>query len=404
MAGSWSRTGRNLVLALIIGPLVAFLAGRARVLSLSYYNAPGRMPLHTGFSSYAVRFQDRIRSCEDVLLVEDRRLALLACDPGRETWNTVMGLFLAEKPEPNAELYAFHYDRDGDDALARIELRGLDSELRTIGFELHEPSGTLLVTNHLRGGPRIEQFRLDLDALTATHLRSLAHPLINTPNSIAARSAEDFYVTNNHRYLPAAGRARWFLETYLAPPLATVVHARILPSGELDASVVARLAYPNGLAMLDGGRQVAVASTNSRAVHIYNVTGSGSGSGAEHPTLSLGHTIRDLPFLPDNVAVADDGALLIAGHPHVPSLNKFATSRHVCNRPEALAAGGPDAARMCDETKGASWAAEWTPEKGLVDIYSGWDYPTSASVVRNKAHGMGIVAGLYANGILVWKD
>jgi hypothetical protein len=74
----------------LLAPLSAYLAARVRVLSLAYYNAPERMPRHANFTSYDVKFRDQIRSCEDVLLLENRRVALLACDPGRETWNTVM--------------------------------------------------------------------------------------------------------------------------------------------------------------------------------------------------------------------------------------------------------------------------------------------------------------------------
>lgn len=74
----------------MLAPLAVFLAGRVRVLSLAYFNAPGRMPNYANFTSSEIKFTEQIRSCEDVILVEARGLALLACDPGRETWNTVM--------------------------------------------------------------------------------------------------------------------------------------------------------------------------------------------------------------------------------------------------------------------------------------------------------------------------
>jgi hypothetical protein len=48
------------------------------------------MPLHSNFTSHSVKFGDRIRNCEDAVLVPSRRVAILACDPGRDTWNTVM--------------------------------------------------------------------------------------------------------------------------------------------------------------------------------------------------------------------------------------------------------------------------------------------------------------------------
>jgi hypothetical protein len=306
------------------------------------------------------------------------------------------------EPDPDAELYAYRYG--SDDSLVRIKVVGFDDELRTIGFEYHEPSATLFVTNHLRqGGPRIEQFRLDLDTLTATHLRSLSHPLLNAPNSIAAQSATDFFVTNQHHFTPAKSRLLWFLETYLAPPIATVVHARILPSGELDAHVVVRQAYPNGIALTGNGSTLAVAATNKRLVNIYSVENPSGDSEVAHPTLRHESAIENLPFMPDNLAVADDGALLIAGHPHLPSLNAYASSRYLCSRPENLAHAKAEDTSKCD-VRAASWASEWTPQAGVRHIYSDWAYSTSASVVRSRERRFGIVAGLYARGILVWRD
>lgn len=57
---------------------------------MMYKNAPGRLPEINTFRSYEIKFADRVRSCEDVLILESRGLAILACDPGRERWNTVM--------------------------------------------------------------------------------------------------------------------------------------------------------------------------------------------------------------------------------------------------------------------------------------------------------------------------
>lgn len=279
---------------------------------------------------------------------------------------------------------------------------GLDSELRTIGFEYDEPSSTLFVTNHGRQGSRIEQFHLDLDTLTATHVRSISHPLISIPNSIAAVSGSEFYVTNQHHFTAREYPLLWAIETYTAPPIATVVHVRLLEDGTVDAAVVARQAYPNGIALLNE-TTLAVASSSKRTVNLYTVSPAADAT-AGHPSLALADSFW-LPFLPDNLSVSKGaGALLVAGHPHLPSLNKFARSRRICNRPEVLEAQGQEAQAMCAETGAASWAIEWTPEGGVKHIYAGWDYPTSASVVRDRKRRMGIVAGLYAKGLLVWKD
>lgn len=376
------------------------------------------MPRHANFSSHQVKFADQVRNCEDAVLVESRGIALLACDTGRENWNTVMvgpghlpssqhktdhwqGDFVDDaEPDPNAELYAWNYG-DEEGSLVRIKVDGFDSELRTIGFEYHEPSSTLFVTNHGRQGSRVEQFQLDLDTLTATHVRTVAHPLISIPNSIAAVSGSEFYVTNQHYFTAREHPILWALETYTAPPIATVVHVQILENGTVDAAVVARQAYPNGI-VLYNDTTLAVASSSTRTVNLYNI--SSAEDAGTHPSLTQADSFW-LPFLPDNLAVSkEDGALLVAGHPHLPSLDKFARSRKICHRPEVLEIQDQEAKDMCDGIGAASWAVEWTPEGGVRHIYAGWDYPTSATVVRDRKRGMGIVAGLYAKGLLVWRD
>ncbi|KAI1432262.1 hypothetical protein GGR50DRAFT_689088 [Xylaria sp. CBS 124048] len=389
---------KRALLVPLLSPLFLFLAGRIRVLSLAYFNAAGRMPRHANFTSSEVKFADRIRSCEDVVLIESLSLALLACDPGRETWNTVMGVFTAgPKPEPNAELYAYNYSSStlsDSESLKPINLVGFNSELRSLGLEYHEPSSTLFIANHGHQGSRIEQFHLDLDTLTATHKHTLTHPLIRSPNSITALSASEFFFTNQHYFTARdSPRILWALETYLALPIASIVHARVLSNGSLSASVVAHQAYPNGIALFNEST-LAVASTNKRLVYFYSIARDPKHS---HPTLQPSSTLW-LPFLPDNLSISKaDGALLIAGHPHLPSLNQYAHSRALCNR-------DGEAESVCASINTASWASEWTPSGGLQHIYADWTYPSSASVVRDREKGVGIVAGLYANGILVWRD
>ncbi|KAG6357621.1 hypothetical protein INS49_013498 [Diaporthe citri] len=396
---------RTSILVVLLAPLAALLAGRVRVLSLAYSNAPERMPRHANFTSYEVKFADQIRNCEDAVLVENGGIALLACDPGRETWNTVMGDFVdSAEPDPNAALYAWDYGNSSlpeEESLARIKVVGFDSELRTIGFEYHEPSSTLFVTNHGRQGSRIEQFHLDLESLTATHVRSIVHPLISIPNSIAAVSGSEFYVTNQHHFTAREHPLLSAVETYAALPIATVVHVNILEDGTVDAAVVARQAYPNGIVLLNE-TTLAVAATSKRTVNLYTV--SPAADAAQHPSLELADSFW-LPFLPDNLSVSKgDGALLVAGHPHLPSLNKFTRSRRICHRAEVLEAQGQEAQAVCEGTGAASWASEWTPEGGVRHIYAGWEYPTSASVVRDRERRVGVVAGLYAKGLLVWRD
>lgn len=70
--------------------LSVLLYHRGQALWMLYNNSPARLSHINTFSSYDIKFADRVRSCEDALIVESRGIAIVACDAGRERWNTVM--------------------------------------------------------------------------------------------------------------------------------------------------------------------------------------------------------------------------------------------------------------------------------------------------------------------------
>lgn len=67
-----------------------FVYHRADTLATLYWNAPERLARVNTAKSYEIKFADRVRSCEDAFLIEKEGLAILACDAGRERYNTVM--------------------------------------------------------------------------------------------------------------------------------------------------------------------------------------------------------------------------------------------------------------------------------------------------------------------------
>ncbi|KAH7018143.1 uncharacterized protein B0I36DRAFT_368186 [Microdochium trichocladiopsis] len=431
-------------------PFLVLLApwfwGRLQVIPLFWRNAPDVLPRHNvlgaGTGKYEIKFGDRVRSCEDVILLEEQGLAVMGCDPGRERYNTVMGIFIPG-PVTSADLYLYDYktaSTPDSQALRRIELVGFDEgrlDFHTLGMGLDEQTGTLFVANHRReaaAGASIEVFRLDVsspEAPTATHLRTIEHPLIHGPNSLAVVSGTEFFVTNDHYFLVKHHRVLAMLETYLAPPFGTVVHVRLdnnkyddgsSSSKGVQASVVARLPYANGIEFLNA-TTLAVASTSDAAVYLYTVTPNEEEEGAAHdaapPRLAYTGTKIPVPFLPDNLSVtsslspssSSSKKLLIAGHPHVLSTVKYAKTRYICNDPAELASAATSAEQQqyCADVEGqnraTSWVSEWDPATGqLRHLYSGTGYPSSATAVLDPARGVGIMAGLYAKGIMVWRD
>ncbi|KAI5859564.1 putative paraoxonase [Durotheca rogersii] len=380
---------KGALFALAFAALVPVLYDWARLLVLFYKNAPGRMAPVNNLGEYEVKFTEIIRSCEDALLVESAGLAILACDPGREKWNTVMGIFLPG-PVADAGLYAYDYANASAvdaDALRQIEIRGFErgADFHTLGIAYDEATGTLFAANHRRGGgggAAVEAFALDLGALTATHARTIRHPLLHAPNAIAVAGGGELLVTNDHGFAARRWPRLAALETYLGLPLGTVVHVDLgAPGGGVRARVLARLAFANGVALLDA-RTVAVASTSAAAVQLYDFA-------PRPPALAPRARLR-LPFLPDNLHVARDGALLVAGHPHPPALSRFARSRDACN-------GGGDGGRCdADAAPAPSWVSRWTEARGLEHVYAGSEYPTSSTALFDAERRVGIVTGLRA--------
>jgi hypothetical protein len=65
--------------------------------------------------------------------------------------------------------------------------------------EKNEPNKLyMFFINHRRSGSVIEIFEHTLNTKVITHLNTVKHDLIRTPNGVAPVSKNEFYVTNDH--------------------------------------------------------------------------------------------------------------------------------------------------------------------------------------------------------------
>ncbi|GAP84218.2 putative six-bladed beta- -like protein [Rosellinia necatrix] len=414
---------KDILVTILVTYLLRLACDRSQVLFLFWKNAPHRLVKVNTFASHEIRFSDRIRSCEDVLMVESKGLAILACDPGRERWNTVMGIF--HEPAESGGLYVFNYENTSasdDEALKQLKFVDFkfESDFHSLGVAYNESSSTLFVANHRHGQPAIEVFKLDLEEYTATHLRSVQHRLIRQPNSIALINDREFYVTNSHRFQirdrPFVAR----VETSMGLATGTVVHVHVDIDADADASaspqdpapavrarVVARVPFANGIELLNP-MMAAVASSSTAKIHLFSIRPRAGTAATSPPRFSRIFEF-DVPFAPDNLSLesgtTNASALLIAGHPHLPSLSAFSATRHVCNgAPDKLAAADEATRKTCRTLSAPSWVARWTPDGGVETLYADVKYPSSSTAVRDTGRKIGIVSGLYAKGILVWRD
>ncbi|KAI1432751.1 putative paraoxonase [Xylaria sp. CBS 124048] len=396
------------IAVIAVALLMPFLYERAQTLALFWRNAPHRLVKVDTFASHEVKFADRIRSCEDVLLIETTGIALLACDPGREVYNTVMGIFLPG-PVDNGRLYTYDYKNGNlsdDEALKELTFVDFEaqSQLHTLGMAFNETTSILYVANHRQDAPSIEMFKVNFNEHTATHMASIQHPLLHGPNSIALVNEHELLVTNDHHFLFRENPLMSMLETYLAFPGGTVVHVDMSPivkDAVLHANVVAHVPFANGIELLNK-TTVAIASSSGAKIHLYSIQRPNKQK-TGRLTLERVSAFR-VPFSPDNLSVSQDGALMISGHPHFPSLAEFARTRHICNEPEEYRKADKAMQETCRTLVAPSVVARWTEKEGLQMLYTGTDYSSSATAARDARRKMGIVAGLYAKGIFVWRE
>ncbi|KAM5354879.1 hypothetical protein ACJ41O_001525 [Fusarium nematophilum] len=388
---------RSVLVALALAALAPSLYERLRLLPLFYSNTPQRLAKVNALGSYEIKFADQIRSCEDVLLIEEHHLAILACDVGRERLNTVMGISVPGEVE-NANLWAYNYESSSKpdaESLTRLKLVDFPSEkdFHTLGMAYDRETSTLFVTNHAKAGPRIELFKLDVKLSTATYQRTIQHPLIRGPNAISLINSNEFYVTNSLRFTRQnSSKFLSLLEIYLSPAFGTIVYVNI-QHPEVHAEIVAQVAFANGVIRLNSST-VAVSSTTRATLYLFNTPNA--------TVFEEASKIR-LPFLPDNLSLSA-GKLLIAGHPHAPSLTKFASTRYICNDVNEFKDADPEAQHYCALGEAGSWVVEWSESGGVKHLYVDTEYPTSATAVKDAERGVGVVSGLYAKGILVWRD
>ncbi|KAE8153814.1 hypothetical protein BDV25DRAFT_148836 [Aspergillus avenaceus] len=364
----------------------SYLVGRAVIVFLMFKNAPARLEEFRVNADFEVKFADQFRNCEDALMVEEDGVAILSCDAGRDRWNTVMGTFPEDPSQvPSGELIIYHYTSQKE-SINRVTFLDYPAanNFHPLGVEYHRPSNTLFVCNHHPNGSRLDVFSMDLSKseATATYRSTIADPVLKGPNSVVAISDHELYVSNDHYFLKRYNPWLSTIETYAGIPGGAVAYVNV-KSGTVRP--VAHVPFANGVVQLNE-TVLAVASTSTARVYLYQI----------QPDRSLRRVDSvKLPFLPDNLSIDKRGTLLIAGHPHPPSLEKVAKSRPRCQA---------DAAD-CPNVHAPSWVAEWKPDGSYRNIFvSKSDFITSSTAIRDADRKLGIVTGLYEKGILVWRE
>lgn len=364
--------------------------------------------------------------CEDAIFWDhfdsgklSDRLVIISCDPGRKSWNTVMGPLRDPKPQGGLWLYA-----PGDSKPPRrIFFEGYPEghDFHPLGLEIYPShngnSSNLFVINHARERSYIEQFTLNpAEPTVATWVRTLTSSYFVAPNGIALTSPTSFYVTNDHfmtRRLPKPfGNMLPMIETVLALPFSWIAHVALQDTHAESTALIEHsfaafgLAFANGVALSPDGLTLAISSTSTLQVHLYNRS-------PQTNALTFVTTVP-VPFAPDNLSYDDEGTLFAAGHPHFPSvisiakgkLNAVAPSWVVSILPRA---DSQAALNLKEYDSRAPVPASMqvpgvlTHEVKTMFQSNGTLHGTSATGLRDSRTGFLFVVGLYEQGMLVCK-
>ncbi|KAF9524829.1 hypothetical protein CPB83DRAFT_576542 [Crepidotus variabilis] len=388
---------------------------------------------------------ERFQFCEDATLwdVKDSngknvdRPLIASCDSGRKQWNTVMGPL--KDPEPHGTLWLYvppsdAFLRSRRDSFSSIpdELRGKPHRITFINYPANHdfhPLGVavwpsqggntsnLYVVNHARQKSVIEHFTLHPHNPTqATHVRTITSLLFVAPNALALTSPNSFFMTNDHlltRRLPFIGNHLAGIETQYRLPLGHLLHVRLnavnqgtIPTfthptiQHISNTHFSRLLIPfaNGVALSPSGNELAVASSSTGKVFIFD---------RDPSTNALKQKDKlQMPFAPDNLhyeasSNPEKATLIIAGHPDVINLVKVAAGHPGASAKSWVIAAVPGGrtnttAATDDIRKSDRWTSETLFQSAGVEDIGGFGASTTGLVDSDT--GTLYVPGLYSKG------
>lgn len=218
---------------------------------------------------------------------------------------------------------------------------------------------------------RVEVFHHVLGSATARHVRTIADPLIVTPNDIVAASPTSIYVTNDH-VNPAGATMRTIENLFPGIFYSNVVHIALADveatDGSFEVTVAAdELLNPNGIRRGRTDDEVLIASAGGGYISIGSIA-QGDGTIAVDETIDYDSTIDNPTWFVDTYASTggDASGFIIAG--------------------PTRAINSPDTAH---DPAGREGSLVWYTTPSKTNSSSGWDtrmlWQDDGSVIRNTA-------------------
>lgn len=201
------------------------------------------------------------------------------------------------RPVPGA---IFGYDLNHPDAVPVNLTPDATPDFRPHGLSLLSGANgrrRLFVVNHPPAGDTVEIFEFN-GPERLVHARSIAGEALFSANDVVAVGPEHFYATNSRGY--ASGLAAW-AEASFRMQWGNVVYF----DGSGFSVALAGLGFPNGIDVSRRGSHLYVVASFDQAVHVYR-RHPGTVALAFERSVTVGTRL-------DNVNVAEDGALWVAG-------------------------------------------------------------------------------------------
>ncbi len=260
-------------------------------------------------------------------------------------------------------IYAFSLDDPSD--LRRVSVDG-PTDFLPHGISLWRgPEGAkrLFVVNHPQSGEEIvEIFDVEADG-GLRHIESISFDAMHSPNDVVAVGPRQFYATNDKGYKEGLMST---LEAYLALPFSSVAYF----DGAVGSLAAKGLVYANGINKSADGKTIYVAEFLGRKIRVFD-RDADTGALVSRRTIAVNTG-------PDNIEVAEDGALWIGGHSKVFDFLKHAEDASAI-APSHVIRVDPETGASRDvfvstkgEINGSSVGAVWNDALIVGAVFDGW--------------------------------
>jgi arylesterase / paraoxonase len=236
---------------------------------------------------------------EDIVIHRAQGIAFVSAADRRE--------LMAGRP-PRGALY--RYDLADPEHRLRNLTADASAEFHPHGVGLHvgaDGRTVLFVVNHERGKNTVEVYGWNGAALS--HEKTIADPLMVSPNDIHPLDHARFFVSNDHINPPGWGRT---LEEYLQREISNVLYY----DGSRFQVAAAGIGLPNGVNASPDGRTLYVASTITGSIRVFDVDATAALS--PKGRIQIGSGV-------DNIDVDTDGRLWVAAHPKLLTFVRHAS-------------------------------------------------------------------------------